>query len=615
MNLDPKNPHDMQKLADLVAWNRYKLLPFRENRVEAIKEYTGKWYSNDAAEKRIPVNMIELLVTTLRHQMAARAPLSSIHTPYNELKPTAKAFELVLNEHIKKMRLRDTMRKAITEALFGLTVAKVALARGGKKIKLDGFLHDVGAPFVDIVTIDNFVYDTTATRWDQCAFMGDRYTIPYDQAVASKFFDNKDQDGEKAIDQVTPDPYASKNYNESGDLRAGAVSMGINNYAGSVEGARTIELWDIWIPSQGVIVTLPAPTDTRGITGVPLKIVEWEGPEGGPYHLLSFMDVPGNLMPLAPVSTALDLHNLANTLFRKLARQAERQKTITAISSGGQDDGSKITGAADGTAIAIDNPKGVQQVTFGGPSAENQAFEMTLRDKFSYYQGNLDSIGGLGAQSKTARQDQMLEESSSKKVDDMNDQFSLFVTDVMRSVGYYIWTDPVSDYDTVHSIQAAGLNLDIPITLKAEERNEDFYRFAVDIVPHSMAPMTPQKRLNQLTQIMSQYILPFQAQMAQQGVQINWEVLMKNVAEMSSLDELNGILTFKTPPMQDQVAPAGGVGQYQPQAKPAFQHKTVDRVTRPETTRASKDAALGAALMGKPGLNNNQSASKPIGNN
>lgn len=614
MNLDPNNPADMQKLADLVAWNRYKLRPFRENRVQAIREYTGKWYSDDAAEARVPVNMIELMVTTFKHQMSARPPLASVHTPYNELKPTAKAFELVLNEHIKKMRLRDTMRKAITEALFGLTVAKVGLARGGKKVKLDGFLHDVGAPFVDIVTVDNFVYDTTANRWDQCAFMGDRYTIPYDQAIESKFYNHKGPDGEKAIDSVTPDPYASKNYNENGDLRASAVSMGINNYAGSVEGARTIELWDIWIPSQGVIVTLPAPTDTRGITGVPLRVVEWDGPEHGPYNLLSFLDVPGNLMPLPPVATAMDLHNLANVLFRKLARQAERQKTITAVSAG-SGDGAKITAAADGQAIEVDNLKSAQQISFGGPAPENQAFELSLRDKFSYYQGNLDSIGGLGAQSKTARQDQMLEESSSKKIDDMQDQFSQFVTDVMRSVGYYIWTEPVSDYETVHKIQVAGLNLDIPIKLTPDERNEDYYRFAVDIVPHSMAPMTPQKRLNQLTQVLSQYVLPFQAPMAQQGVQINWEVLMKTVAEMSSLDELNGILTFRTPPMQDQVAPAGSVGQYQPQAKPAFQHKTVDRVTRSETTRTSRDAALGAALAGKPGTNNNQSMSKPIGNN
>lgn len=396
--------------------------------------------------------------------------------------------------------------------------------------------------------------------------------------------------------------------------------MGINNYAGSVDGARTIELWDIWLPSKGIIVTLPAPTDTRGIKGIPLKVVEWEGPEAGPYHLLSFCDVPGNLMPLPLVATMQDLHNLGNVIFRKLARQAERQKTIVAV-TGGSEDGARIRESNDGEAITVDNPGNVKQISFGGPSPENQVFATSLRDQFSYYQGNLDSIGGLGAQSKTATQDEMLAETSSKRIDDMNDQFMDFTTHVMRSIGFYIWTDPVAEYSSVHTINPAGLKIDIPILLKPEERTEDFYRFSMDLVPHSMAPMTPQRRLSQLTNILETFILPFAEPLAMQGVNINYEELMKIVADLSSLDELKSILTFTTPMMQDQVAPAGGVAggadggrNYKPKA-PSNKPKVIDRVNRSETTRPARDASIAASLMGNGGQNNNQSQSHPIGAN
>lgn len=54
----------------------------------------------------------------------------------------------------------------------------------------------------------------------------------------------------------------------------------------------------------------------------PIRIVDWEGPESGPFCILGFSEVPDQTMPLAPAATWYDLHNMINVLYRKMRRQA-----------------------------------------------------------------------------------------------------------------------------------------------------------------------------------------------------------------------------------------------------------------------------------------------------
>jgi len=86
-------------------------------------------------------------------------------------------------------------------------------------------------------------------------------------------------------------------------------------------------LWDVWLPKEGLLVTM---ADQSG--GPALRIVPWEGPEHGPFLLLGFDVVPGNIMPVAPGAHLLGLARLLNRMMRKLGDQADRQKIVTLVS-------------------------------------------------------------------------------------------------------------------------------------------------------------------------------------------------------------------------------------------------------------------------------------------
>ena len=93
-------------------------------------------------------------------------------------------------------------------------------------------------------------------------------------------------------------------------------------------------LWDVWLPKEGLLVTM---ADQSG--GPALRMVPWEGPEHGPFLLLGFDVVPGNIMPVAPGAHLLGLARLLNRMMRKLGDQADRQKIVTLVSRAASQNG------------------------------------------------------------------------------------------------------------------------------------------------------------------------------------------------------------------------------------------------------------------------------------
>src|SRR5208337_3159153 len=120
-------------------------------------------------------------------------------------------------------------------------------------------------------------------------------------------------------------------------------------------------LWlrDVWLPKEQLLLTVGCNTNTL------LKVVEWEGPECGPYYKLGYSDVPGNLLPLPPVALWRDLHELSNKLFRKLGNQAEGQKTVLGFTGGDEESVSNFQKASDGDGIRYTGAP-PQRLTAGG---------------------------------------------------------------------------------------------------------------------------------------------------------------------------------------------------------------------------------------------------------
>ena len=537
----------VSRLVTAFDHSRRKLQTFRERRLGMIRQFVGGAWSDGGAPDRVPVNFLEMALNIYRRQVAARAPRVMVRSKDGDNISFADDLEIALNIAIEDMKFDETMRRWVLEAMFGMGVLKVGLAPSDQR-EIMGFTHDPGQPFADVVDFEDFVFDITAKRWDQVQFCGNRYALPLEAVQDLKMFPKKDLS-----------KYERRTTNEQGDQKISNMVDDGGSY-GEESYMDLVELWDIWLPYEGVVATFQ--TDPNG--GLedrePLRVVEWDGPEGGPYHLLSFGDVPGQIMPLPPAALMIDLHELGNRVFRKLARQADRQKTVTLVASANQDDGRRITNANDGDAVAVDRPEATKDVRYGGVDQAGLAFFQQLRQLTSYFGGNLETLGGLNNATNTASQEQLVKSQATMRIADMQERATAASTDVIKAIAFYMWNDPIRAYRIPKKIPNSDMT--IMAEMKPEKRNGEFPDYAIEIVPFSMQSRTPSERLQSAMQVMQTYIVPLSALLQQRGLVPNIEAFLKMSAELSGTPEIMD-LVMKVPPqelMQGPPAPGGGAG-------------------------------------------------------
>ena len=582
----------MKRLSRAVAWSRGQLRQHRQHRLAAIQQYVGHNYAGEQLDDsgrtldKVPINLIELTINILIQQLAARAPKALCSTPHRKLKVGVSKLQLALNHLSDEIDLERTFQRAVLDACFGMGITKTALAASGQVV-IDDATHDVGMPYCDAIHIDDWVHDCEATDFRQVQFCGNRYRLPIDIIRDEPTFKKR------AANRVVPHPKQITNDDEEGggDERAESITQDSANEEG--EFHESADLLDLYLPIDNLILTV----EWRDITNV-LSEREWTGPESGPYDVLRLIDVPNNVYPLPPVASMMDMHILVNALYNKLGRQAERQKTLLGVTPGGKDDGDRIVNASDGEAILMERPGDAKEYRFGGVDPQNMAFVINALDRYSWSQGNLESLGGLGPQAETASQDQMLLQSASKRIQAMQHRVARFAQGVMQKLGWYLWHDPLIELPLVRRVGKT----DIPITFSPQDREGDFFDMNIKIEPYSMQYQPPAARLATLTQVFQQFLVPFAGQLQAQGAVIDMKGLLKKIGELANLDELSDIVQFVGQTDGEQ-APSGGEARQSPATT-----RTNVRINRPGVTQGGKDAAMAGAILGG-GLNPGQQAS------
>ncbi len=579
---NPLNERQRKRLRAAAAYSRQKLEPFRRNNFESLCQYVGSHYGDGGAADRVPVNLIQLATAIYLRTLAARSPQVMVSSPYRMLKPSAAKLELGMNHLLREIKFRDTIRMGVLNALYSIGIFKTGICAYGK-VEIEGVHHDVGQPFCDVVHLDDWVHDCSARTFEEVAYCGNRYRLPKDAVMDNPIY-TFDRDV-----QVTPSAQSGM---ENGTAKAESLTQG--QESGGETFHEMIELWDYFLPQENLIVTLLADNEDAA----PIRVVDWEGPENGPFHLLSFSDVPNNIMPSPPVNAWRDIHELSNDLFRKLGRQASRQKTILGVQGGADADGNRIVNASDGDVMRVDSPDKAKEYRFGGIDQQNLLFFLQCKDIFSYIGGNLDTLGGLSPMADTAKQEELLVNSSNKQTADMQDQVMTLVERVCGDLGWWLWTDPLIELPLIQRVQ--GTDIEIPVTFSAEAREGDFLDYNFKIKPYSMAHDSPGQRLQALTQVWTQWIMPNLQFMQQLGIEPDWEALLRLVAKYTNNDDLEEILKFGGPPTMPRPEPIGQPekGSAGP-AKPAQTTRTYERISRPGASRAGKDAAMSAMLMGQ----------------
>jgi hypothetical protein len=582
---------DPTRLTEQLRLDRQNLEYPRARREQMVRALAGKdWSEETSADLTEPVNLLDLYVKVITPNLIAQGPRVLLSTFDAESKPAVAGMQRWLNLEVERTDFAETIQRVATDALFSVGICKVALATPEESATL-AWRQQAGQPFVEPIDLDDFVFDRHARRWADCHHIGHRIRRPLKAVKANGLYSK---------DRLSLTPSYDPAVNPQGDQRVKVLGGGWRG-AYTPEAEDMVDLWEVYLPRERRVVTFRSDDGSDPIVGSdggPLRNSPWVGPEVGPYHVLGYGLVPGNCMPKGTVQALYRIHEVVNHVYRKLIRQAERQKEVLGVEGSADQDGSRIVNASDGDAIRLDNPKNAQLFKFGGPDAMNFQFGDHLRNTFSTLAGNMDAFGGLSPQAKTARQDELLMANASRLITDMQARTVAFTAKVLKALCWFHWEHPfnVQTYEHVPAGGRRGFPRSIhprdavdrfgrPQTLR---RQQAFDKIDLRVDPYSVVPQPPSARLKTLLEVL-QVWAPFAPLSAQQGVMPDWNFFFSKLAEYTDSPDLAGFLTTREP-----IQPGGGEGP----TMPAQTQRTYTRENVPMRTDKGASQQLQASLSG-----------------
>lgn len=576
---------DVSRLCSAMQRARLVLRRYRQERREAVRQYVGMHWSEEGTREKVPVNLIGLYISIVSRSLIAKSPRVMLSTFQREQKPTVSAMQDWANKEIDDMRLANTLKRVVLDALFSVGILKVALASPAETARM-AFEVKAGSAFAERVDLDDFVFDVHARDFNEVSFIGHRYRVPLEVVKQSGSIYGKARKDLAASN----DPL----YNQEGDERISVLGRG--TYASDVEEYEDfVDLWEIYLPREKLVITLADEQIAgpgEGKIKDALNAQKWLGPDGGPYHILSYGTVPGNAMPKGPIMDLIDLHEATNGIYRKIIRQAERFKEIMGVSQGATEDGTRIQNANDGDLVRIDNPGKAGPMKMGGPDSTITQLGVHLKDLFGYMAGNLDMMGGLSPQSKTLGQDKLLAENASRSIADMQDATVVFTSDALTALCWYWWHDPFKVMRMTHSLPGLP-DMSITRNVGPEARQSgNWDDLVLEVDPYSMQGATPQARLQALQQIVMQVIMPMMPILQQQGVAFDVNAFLQKVATYLDMPDLAEIITMQEPPDQSTSSGADKPGM------PQTTERKYTRTSMPGRTQQGNDMNMMSSLMG-----------------
>lgn len=537
---------DIERLRENMAWSRQQFRPFQANHADAIRYFAGSRYGRIKTDDKTPINILRLAVDIWTRQLISQDPRCLVLTRATELRMPAYELELGTNHLIAMMELGTALASVVRSAIFTMGIMKIGLTEE-YLAEAKGIPGAGGQPYAEAILLEDWLHDMNARRISECEWMGNRYRVPFDHVMNN---DNFDQAAKASIEKGTNPRLSSSGvigneFRRESDLSTDRAIM-------RTELRDHVELWDIYFPQMNMFITM---CDQPGTPILEAK--EWTGAKNGPFHILSFSEVPGNIIPAAPAQHLFDMQDLLSRTFNQLGRQALRQKTLTIVDGSADSDGTgeRVMEGDDGQVIRTSHIDGVREMKYGGIDPGNMQFAVWLKEMMSYLGGNLDSMGGLAQQGKTLGQEQLLAESSSEMLRDMQSQVLKFTKGAMSDIAWYMYTNPVASYKLEKTIEGFG---NIPFQYGPDKRTDDFYSFHLDIQPFSLQSKTPQERLAAVMNIVQSVILPMAPQFAEWGIQLNMKELVDIVSKYSDLPEITNVLTSQVPLYGQTITQPGG---------------------------------------------------------
>lgn len=586
--MNPNNPKDRRDLADSIEHHYKELSPFRVDRERQIRDHAGPYFGTSRPDLATLVNFTLQTAQIHTLALAANRPSYLIRPLVSNLTAFAARFQIAIRNLIREIDLQVTLEQIVLDAFFGPGIAKTFHGDSPLVVMELDRAMDPGRPYVKRISPDMWFHDTDATDFREITMAGDRYRVPYHQLLNNVRFD------QKVARQLKP---TSKHDNSADDTLAKNIAQGDATDKG--EAYPYIDLMDVWYPDEKMIITWACDRRFHMVDTNPLAVQEMTDPEEGPYDFLNLGSVPDNIMPTTPASNLRNLSLLLNSLLWKEKQSAEAFKQLTLYRGNEAETAQRMKDAKHGAHVRSEDPDGVKVVTKGGVDPGMTVFRENMMLLYDRSAGNLQSKGGLGPQSGTVGQDQMIRDEVAEQEAGSRNKVNRFTVNVGMKLGYLMWIDEYL-YLT-GEMEVEGLQ-PVPADWTPEQREGEFANYEIAIDPISMRYVSQEQRSQKLQAIVAG-LIPLMQAGESQGVQFDLPAYVHLLSEFESMPQLNKVFKTVVPPPLE----AAAAERPSRAANTTRTHRRIN-VSTGGTAESRNHQQLQQALQGKSAANLDQQA-------
>jgi len=580
--------HDKQvrgRVRKAIKTSLEHLDPFRRVRKEFIRDYVGSWYSEQGAENKTLINLMNQTARIYTVALAANNPQVLISTPKQEYWPFAQRFEVNINQLISDMTLDKTFRAIVLDAFFCIGCGVVIMRN--TNTKFHGLLEteediwvDPGEPWLNRVSLDELILDMSAKELTKMRFCGHRYRADFEKVKDEPKYDKK------VRAKLTP---MKKHAVDNSDF-----VRDIGSDTDDDELKEMMWLQDVWIAENNTVATMTVDQDLP-----PLLEQQWTGGQAGPYKFLSLGTVPDNVIPASPAVNLKGLHDLQNRLHRRMEADSDSHRVVNVYPPNAHEDAERLRTAERNSWHRMQSPEQIKQVEFGGVDQRDQSLALFIQDEYDRLAGNLLAMGGLGAQSSTVGQEEMIHGQVSRMEADMRMAVVNFASDCILDLGRLMWEDGHLEIQSAIPIGNTGHEVESPWRPGYRDGQFEDYQFRVE--PYSMVFKTPEQKLQELYEVLQQ-VAPLWPMFQASGATLDAEAIVKEIARLKNRPEIERFITFGTP------ADMLGGDQNTVRQSPVTSRETVRRNVPTGGTHDARSSIMQQALSGGGAQINGQQA-------
>ncbi len=537
-----------------------KMKPYLAHSKSLIKRYTGPYFWSKTESQEIPTGERNVLpgffsyINSVLPYLATQNPAVRIASKSVDYRFFAEKYEGGANHMLEEINFVKSLQRMVLDSMFGFGLCKTGIADNHDDTSPEGFLHDPQQFYADRIDPKDFVWDTNAPTWEKAFFLGNRFSWPVD------FCESLAADG-------ILDPEAVRALI---DEQAGKSDDEPNSETNADRLDPQLKLIEIWEPRSNRLKII-SDTESKPLV---LSDEAYEGPERGPYVLLGYHFVPGNLLPLPPLSLLKELDEMNNELGRATHNRVKTGKDVVMVEEDVDDDTvDAVRTGRDGEYVRV--PVGTitgnkfQQISLTGVSSEMLAHAIWIQDQMNIAGANFKTLGGTQASAKTATQDQQLLQQASHTINAMQGKVREFTKEIVEKLAWYLWkrTDAIPLTQSI-----AGKMVDMPFDPALKEG--DFLDYVFDIEPYSAAGKDPQRLFADTKELFRDIMIPTLPVAMEQGDAPSIREMVRILADYLDID-VDDVYRHIVPanqagqPTNTATDEAAGGGQPRPQGQAA----------------------------------------------